>query len=199
MLSKFFIYRPIFATVLSLVIIVAGVTAYFGLPVAEYPNLAPPTIQVTATYPGADSETIAQTVASPIEQEVNGIEGMLYMSSTSSSDGRYALNVTFETGTDLDIATVQVQNRIAIAEAGLPEPVRRLGISTKKRMPDFAQMISITSPDGRYDDIFLSNFATLQLRDQLKRVPGIGDVTVFGAAESQSCSGRCRHNAHRAR
>lgn len=183
MLSKFFIYRPIFATVLSLVIIVAGVTAYFGLPVAEYPNLAPPTIQVTATYPGADSETIAQTVASPIEQEVNGIEGMLYMSSTSSSDGRYALNVTFETGTDLDIATVQVQNRIAIAEAGLPEPVRRLGISTKKRMPDFAQMISITSPDGRYDDIFLSNFATLQLRDQLKRVPGIGDVTVFGAAE----------------
>lgn len=183
MLSKFFIYRPIFASVLSLVIIVAGATAYFGLPIAEYPDLAPPTIQVSAYYPGADTQTIAETVASPIEQEVNGVEGMLYMSSTSSSDGRYALNVTFETGTDLDIATVQVQNRIAIAESGLPEPVRRLGISTKKRMPDFAQMISITSSDGRYDDIFLSNFATLQLRDQLKRVEGVGDVQVFGAAD----------------
>jgi HAE1 family hydrophobic/amphiphilic exporter-1 len=183
MLSKFFIYRPIFATVLSLVIMVAGATAYFGLPIAEYPDLAPPTIQVSAFYPGADTETIAQTVASPIEQEVNGVEGMLYMSSTSSSDGRYALNVTFETGTDLDIATVQVQNRIAIAESGLPEAVRRLGISTKKRMPDFAQMVSITSSDGQYDDIFLSNFATLQLRDQLKRVEGVGDVQVFGAAE----------------
>ncbi len=183
MLSKFFIHRPIFSTVLSLLIIVAGVVSYFGLPIAEYPNLAPPTIQVTAIYPGADSQTIAANVASPIEQEVNGIEGMLYMNSTSSGDGRYVLDITFETGTDLDIATVQVQNRVSAAESGLPESVTRQGINTKKRMPDFAQMISITSDDTRYDDIFLSNFSTLQLRDQLKRVEGVGDVQVFGAAE----------------
>ncbi|MFG0257166.1 MAG: efflux RND transporter permease subunit [Phycisphaerales bacterium JB043] len=183
MLSRFFIERPIFATVLSLVIVVAGLTSLLGLPIAEYPNLAPPTISVTALYPGADAETIASTVAAPIEQEVNGVEGMLYMSSTCSGDGQYTLSVTFETGTDLDIASVQVQNRVAAAESVLPEDVRRFGIKTQKRMPDFAQMLSVTSSSDELDDIFLSNFATLRLRDQLKRVSGVGDVTVFGAAD----------------
>jgi len=182
-LSKFFISRPIFATVLSLVIMVAGGTALLGLPIAEYPNLAPPTISVTAIYPGADAETIASTVAAPIEQEINGIEGMLYMQSTCSGDGTYGLNVTFETGTDLDIASVQVQNRVSAALPSLPEDVRRLGIKTQKKMPDFAQMISVTASDDRFDSLFLSNFATLRIRDQLKRVDGIGDVTVFGASE----------------
>ena len=183
MFSRFFIERPIFATVLSIVIVVAGATALLGLPIAEYPNLSPPTIQVKAIYPGADAQVIASTVATPIEQEVNGVEGMLYMNSTCSGDGTYTLSVTFETGVDLDIASVQVQNRVAAAEPSLPEDVRRLGIKTQKQMPDFAQMISVTSPDGRFDDVFLSNFATLRLRDQLKRIPGIGGVEVFGAAD----------------
>lgn len=183
MLSKFFIDRPIFATVLSLVIMVAGGTALTGLPIAAYPDLAPPTISVTAIYPGADAQTIASTVAAPIEQEVNGVEGMLYMQSTCSGDGTYTLNVTFETGTDLDIASVQVQSRVAAAEPSLPEEVRRLGIKTQKRMPDFALMVSVTSTDGRFDDVFLSNFATMQLRDQVQRVPGVGGVTVFGASD----------------
>ncbi|MEO1584291.1 MAG: multidrug efflux RND transporter permease subunit [Planctomycetota bacterium] len=183
MLSKFFIARPIFATVLSLVIMIGGGAALLGLPIAAYPDLAPPTISVTAVYPGADAETIASTVAAPIEQEVNGVEGMLYMQSTCSGDGTYTLKVTFETGTDLDIASVQVQNRVSAAEPSLPEEVRRLGIQTQKRMPDFAQMISVTSVDPRFSDVDLSNFATLQLRDQIQRVPGIGGVTVFGAAD----------------
>jgi HAE1 family hydrophobic/amphiphilic exporter-1 len=134
-------------------------------------------------YPGADAETIADTVAVPIERQVNGVEGMLYMSSTCSGDGTYKLTVTFETGTDLDLASVQVQNRVAAAEPGLPEDVRRQGIKTQKKMPDFAQMVSVTSPDGQRDDVFLSNYATLQISEQLKRIPGVGGVSVFGAAD----------------
>ncbi|MEM1013290.1 MAG: multidrug efflux RND transporter permease subunit [Planctomycetota bacterium] len=183
MLSTFFIHRPIFATVLSLVIIVAGVTAVSSLPIASYPNMAPPTISVTAVYPGADAETLASTVASPIEQEVNGVEGMLYMSSTSAGDGTYSLRISFATGTDLDIASVQVQNRVAAAEPSLPQEVRQFGVKTEKRMPDFAQMISVTSNDPQLDDIFLSNWAALNLRDQLQRVDGVGSVQVFGAAD----------------
>ncbi|MEO1535932.1 MAG: efflux RND transporter permease subunit, partial [Planctomycetota bacterium] len=183
MLSKFFIARPIFATVLSLVIVIAGLVSLSGLPIASYPDMSPPKISVTAIYPGADAQTIASTVASPIEQEINGVEGMMFMQSTCSGDGTYTLNVTFETGTDLDIASVQVQNRVAAAEPSLPAEVRQLGVKTQKKMPDFAQMVSVTSADGRFDDVFLSNFATLQLRDQLKRVPGVGDVMVFGASD----------------
>jgi len=183
MLSKFFISRPIFATVLALLIMVAGGISLVGLPIAEYPDLAPPTISVKANYPGADAQTIASTVAAPIEQEINGVEGMLYMQSTCSGDGTYTLNVTFETGTDLDIASIQVQNRVSAASSSLPEDVRRLGIKTLKKMPDFAQMISVTATDGQFDSLFLSNFATLRLRDQLKRIDGIGDITVFGASD----------------
>ncbi len=181
-MSRFFIERPIFASVLSIVIVVAGLVSLFTLPIAEYPNLAPPTIEVSAVYPGADAETVADTVAVAIEREVNGVEGMLYMSSTCSGDGTYKLTVTFETGTDLDLASVQVQNRVSAAEPSLPEDVRRQGIKTQKRMPDFAQMVSVTSPDERYDDIFLSNYATLQLSEQIKRISGVGGVQVFGAA-----------------
>ncbi|MCA8965258.1 MAG: multidrug efflux RND transporter permease subunit [Planctomycetes bacterium] len=183
MLSKFFISRPIFATVLSIVIVTMGVAALVTLPIAQYPDLAPPTIAVSATYPGADASVVADTVAAPIEQEVNGVEGMLYMSSVSAADGSYTLTVTFAPGTNLDIASVQVQNRVAAATPKLPEEVRRLGIKTNKKMPDFAQMVSVSSPTGAHDDIFLSNFATLQLRDQIKRIDGVGDATVFGAAE----------------
>lgn len=182
-MSRFFIERPIFAMVVSIVIVVAGLVAMLTLPVAEYPELAPPTIEVSTVYPGADAETIADTVAVRIEREVNGVEGMLFMSSTCSGDGTYKLTVTFQTGTDLDIASVQVQNRVAAAEPGLPEEVRRQGIKTQKKMPDFAQMVSVTSPDGRFDDVFLSNYATLQLSEQIKRVSGVGGVTVFGAAD----------------
>jgi hydrophobic/amphiphilic exporter-1 (mainly G- bacteria), HAE1 family len=183
LISRFFIERPIFATVVSLVFVIAGLTAIGVLPVAEYPELSPPTIEVEAIYPGADAQTIAQTVAVPIEQEVNGVEGMLYMSSTASNDGVYKLTVTFRTGTDLDTAAVQIQNRVSAAESSLPEEVRRMGLKTQKKMPDFAQMITVTSPDGRHDDVFLSNFATLQLREQIQRLPGVGSVTIFGAAQ----------------
>ena len=184
MLSRFFIDRPIFATVVSLVIITVGLVSLLGLPIAQYPNLAPPTISVTAVYPGADAQVVADTVAAPIEQEVNGVEGMLYMSSVSAGDGSYTLTITFEPSVNLDIATVQVQNRVSSAEPRLPEDVRRFGVNTQKKMPDFAQMVSIVgADDAPYDDIYLSNFATLQLRDQLKRIPGVGDARVFGAAE----------------
>ena len=183
MLSRFFIHRPIFATVLSIVVITMGLTSLVKLPIAQYPDLAPPTIAVQANYPGANSGVVAETVAAPIEQEVNGVEGMLYMSSISASDGSYTLTITFEPGTDLDIASVQVQNRVSSAEPKLPEDVRRLGITTKKKMPDFAQMISVFSPDGSKDEVFLSNWASLNLRDELKRISGVGDAQIFGAAD----------------
>ncbi|MEM9803245.1 MAG: efflux RND transporter permease subunit, partial [Planctomycetota bacterium] len=183
MLSRFFIQRPIFAAVVSIVIVTMGLAALVALPIAQYPDLAPPSIAVNANYPGADATVVADTVAAPIEQEVNGVEGMLYMSSVSAGDGSYALTITFAPGTDLDIASVQVQNRVAAAEPRLPEDVRRLGVKTNKKMPDFAQMVSVFSPGGTFDDVYLSNFATLRLRDEIKRIDGVGDATVFGAAE----------------
>lgn len=183
MFSGFFIRRPIFACVISIVIIIVGLVAASSLPIARYPEISPPTVQVSANYPGANAQVLAETVAQPIEEQINGVEGMLYMSSTCSNSGAYALTVTFEIGTDLDMAQVLVQNRVAVAEPTLPEEVRRLGITTKKQSTSFLQIISLVSPDERYDTTFLSNYATLRIKDELVRVPGVGEVTVFGARD----------------
>ena len=181
-MSRFFIFRPIFATVISIVIVIAGLVSFGVLPVAKFPPVAPPTVQVTATYPGGNARTIAETVATPIEQEVNGVEGMIYMSSTSADDGTYTLTVTFELGTDMDIASVLVQNRVAIAESRLPAEVRAQGITTKKQSTQILQFIALTSPDGTYDSFFLSNYS-LTLKDELSRLAGVGDVQLFGAGD----------------
>ncbi|TWT30642.1 efflux RND transporter permease subunit [Blastopirellula retiformator] len=180
-MSRFFIYRPIFATVISIVIIIAGVVAQSTLPVAKFPQITPPTVQVTANFPGANPGVVSETVASPIEQEVNGVENMIYMSSTCTDNGAYTLNVTFETGTDMDMATVLVQNRVAIAQPRLPEEVGRQGVTTKKQSTQIVQFITLTSTDPRHDSLFLSNYATINLRDQLGRVPGVGALSIFGA------------------
>jgi HAE1 family hydrophobic/amphiphilic exporter-1 len=179
MFSTFFIQRPIFACVISIVIMIAGAISYGALPVAQYPEITPPTVSVSASYPGANAEVVAETVAAPIEQQVNGVEDMIYMSSTSASDGSYNLTVTFEVGTDLDFAQVLVQNRVNLAEANLPEEVTRQGVNTKKKSTSVILIISLSSPDGRYDDLFLGNYATLRLRDVLSRIDGVGDVTIF--------------------
>lgn len=181
--SHFFIDRPIFATVLSILIVVLGGLSVFTLPVEQYPQVAPPTIQVTATYPGANAETVAATVATPIEQEVNGVENMLYMISQATSDGNMTLTITFELGTDLDTAQVLVQNRIAVAEPRLPEEVRRRGITTKKNSPDLMMVINMRSPNGTYDQTYIGNYAVLQVRDRLMRIDGVGDLFMFGASE----------------
>lgn len=182
-MSRFFIYRPIFAAVISIVILIAGVVSQRGLPVAKFPEITPPTVRVTAFYPGANAQVVSETVAAPIEQEVNGVENMIYMSSTSADDGSYTLTVTFQIGTDMDMATVLVQNRVSIAMAKLPEDVRRQGVTTKKQSTQIVQFITLTSPEGRYDSLRLSNFATISLKDQLSRINGVGEVTIFGAAD----------------
>jgi hydrophobe/amphiphile efflux-1 (HAE1) family protein len=181
--AKFFIDRPIFATVISVIIVIIGGLSFTSLPVEQYPQLAPPTIQVTATYPGATAQTVAATVATPIEQELNGIEGMIYMFSQSTADGRMVLTITFELGTDLDAAQVLVQNRVSVAEPRLPEEVRRLGVSTKKSTPDLMLVINLYSPDNSYDQIYIGNYAVLNIRDRIRRINGIGDTGLFGASE----------------
>ena len=163
--SHFFVDRPIFATVLSLVLLIVGSIAYTQLPVSQYPEIAPPTIVVRATYPGADADTVAKTVATPIEQEVNGVEGMLYMSSYSTSTGSMQLTITFKLGTDLDQAQVLVQNRVSIAEPRLPEEVRRLGVVTAKSSPDLMMVVHMLSPDESYDQLYISNYALLRVHD----------------------------------
>ena len=183
MISRFFIHRPIFASVISIVILIAGVVSQSGLPVSKFPEITPPTVQVTAFYPGANAQVVSETVAAPIEQEVNGVEKMLYMSSSSADDGSYTLNVTFEIGIDMDMATVLVQNRVAIATPKLPEEVRRQGVTTKKQSTQIIQFITLTSPDGRYDDLYLSNYATINVKDELSRIKGVGSVAVMGAAD----------------
>jgi len=181
-ISRFFVDHPIFANVIAIVTVIFGVVSLRDLPVEQYPAITPPTVTVATSYPGASARVVAETVATPIEQQVNGVEGMLYMSSTSASDGSYRLTVTFEVGTDLDIAQVLVQNRVAIAEAQLPDEVSRQGVTTKKQSTQIILFVTLSSPDGRYDSLYLANYATLQLRDPLSRIHGVGDVNVFGAS-----------------
>ena len=181
--SHFFISRPIFASVLSIVIVIVGGLAVFQLPVAQFPNIVPPTVVVTARYPGANPPTLAETVASPIEQEVNGVENMLYMSAQCAGDGSMTLTITFKLGTDIDKAQVLVQNRVAVAVPRLPEEVRRFGVTTAKRSPDITMVVNLISPEGRYDKLYIDNYAYLQVKDALARVQGVGLVTVFGARD----------------
>ena len=179
MFSEFFIRRPIFASVISIVIVIAGVVTLGVLPIEQYPEITPPTVEVSASYPGASAEVVAETVAAPIEQEVNGVEGMIYMSSTSASDGSYTLTVTFEVGSDLDLAQILVQNRVTLAEPNLPEEVVRQGVSTKKKSSNIILISTLVSEDPNHDVIFLSNYATLNLRDTLSRIVGVGEVFIF--------------------
>src|SRR5438309_6935147 len=183
MFSHFFIDRPIFATVLSIVLVIVGGVALLGLPIAQYPEVAPPTIQVSALYPGASAKVTADTVATPIEQEINGVEDMLYMSSKSTNDGQMYIDVTFKLGTNLNMAQVLVQNRVSIAEAKLPEDVKRQGVTTKKKSPSILLCVNLISPDNSRDQLFLSNYATIQVKDVLARLPGVGDVTFLGARD----------------
>ena len=183
MFAKFFIERPVLANVIAIVIMLLGGVAVWTLPVAQYPPITPPTVQVTANYPGASAKTLVETVALPIEQQVNGVEKMLYMQSTCTSDGRYTLTVTFDVGTDLDFAQVLVQNRVAAAMSQLPVPVQQQGVVTKKKSTAILQIITLTSTNKAHDSLFLSNFATLALRDRLARLSGVGDVIVFGIGQ----------------
>jgi HAE1 family hydrophobic/amphiphilic exporter-1 len=178
--SHFFIDRPIFASVIAIILLIVGGVSYAGLPVAQYPEIAPPNIVVRASFPGADAETIAATVATPIEQQVNGVEDMLYMSSYSTSDGNMALTITFRLGTDLDKAQVLVQNRVAIAIPRLPDPVQRLGVTTLKSTPDLMMVVHMLSPDDTYDQLYVSNYARDYVRDELLRINGVGDLIIFG-------------------
>ena len=183
MLARFFIERPVLANVIALVTLLLGGIALVGLPVAQYPPITPPTIQVTASFPGANSRTLMDTVALPIEQQVNGVEGMLYLQSTSTSDGRYTLTITFRVGTDLDLAQVLVQNRVNAALAQLPAAVQQQGVVTKKKSTAILQILTLTSTNDAHDALFLANYATLHLRDRLVRVEGVSDVTVFGIGD----------------
>ncbi len=183
MLSRLFIYRPIFAMVISIVIVIIGAISILALPVESMPDVTPPTVQVSTTFPGANAEVVEQTVTTPIEQEVNGVEDMIYMLSRSTSAGKAELIVTFEIGTDVDMAAVLTQNRVAIAEPLLPEDVKRQGVKTEKQSTSLTLMVNLISPDGRYDDVFLSNYATTQVKDVLARVRGVGKVTTMGAKD----------------
>jgi len=182
-IAHFFITRPVFASVLSIVTIIAGALAILALPVAQYPEIAPPTVTVTTSYPGANAKTVAETVATPIEEQVNGVENMLYMSSQATNDGAMKLTITFKVGTNLDVAQVQVQNRVAIAQPQLPPEVQQIGLTVKKAAPDITLVVALYSPDNSHDTLFMSNYATLQLRDEIARLPGVGDITVFGARD----------------
>src|SRR5947209_4051960 len=180
MFSHFFINRPIFASVLSIVITLAGAVAVFKLPVAQYPPITPPSIMVSCNYPGANAQVVADSIAAPIEQQINGVEDMLYMVSQSNNDGSYTLTVTFKPGVNLNFAQVLVQNRINLALPLLPDVVKQAGVTTRKRNPDILQVVAIYSPGGRYDQLYLSNFATIKVKDELSRVDGVGDCQQFG-------------------
>jgi len=182
-ISDFFIKRPIFAAVISIIVFVIGAIAYFRLPLSEYPEVVPPTVVVRTSYPGANPTVIADTVASPLEQQINGVEGMLYMFSQATADGVMTLTITFALGTDLDNAQVQVQNRVSQALPRLPEEVQRLGVTTEKTSPDLLMVVHLVSPDNRYDMLYLANLAILQVKDELGRLPGVGNVQIFGAGD----------------
>jgi len=182
-LSHFFIRRPRFAVVISIILTILGVLAYPTLPIAQFPEIAPPTVVVRASYPGANPTTIAESVAAPLEQEINGVENMLYMSSQSTADGALAITITFELGTDLDQAQVLVQNRVAIAEPRLPEETRRLGVTVTKNTPDILLVVQMYSPNNTYDQLYVSNYAIGKVREELRRINGVGDVRLFGARE----------------
>src|SRR6201747_402246 len=181
--SHFFIDRPIFATVLSLLLTIAGAIVQRALPVSEYPEIAPPTVNIRALYPGASAQVIAETVATPIEQEVNGVDNMLYVVSQSVGDGTLSIDVVFKPGTNVDTAQVLVQNRVSVAEPRLPEDVRRLGVTVRKASPDLMMVVHMISPDGSRDQQYISNYATLYIKDMLARVDGVGDVRIFGARD----------------
>ena len=182
-ISHFFIDRPIFACVLSIVFVILGAVAYARLPVAQYPEIAPPIINVTGQYPGASADIVASTVVAPIEEQINGVENMLYMSSNSTADGRFSIAVSFDLGTNLDIAQVQVQNRVAIAQPRLPADVRLVGVTVTKSSPDLMLVVHLYSPDKSRDALFISNYATLEIKDALTRIEGVGSITVFGSRD----------------
>src|SRR6478672_13936576 len=182
-ISHFFIDRPIFAAVVSVVFVIIGGVSFTRLPVAQYPEIAPPIINVSGQYPGASADVVASTVVTPIEQQINGVENMIYMSSNSTADGRFSIAVTFDLGTHLDIAQVQVQNRVAIAAPRLPVDVRNIGVTVTKSSPDLMMVVHLYSPDKSRDSLFISNYATLEIKDTLTRVDGVGSITVFGSRD----------------
>lgn len=183
MISKFFIERPVLANVIAILMVVIGVISLFALPVAQYPDVVPPTVSVTTRYPGASARAVIDTVALPIEQQVNGVEGMIYMQSFAASDGTYNLTVTFAIGTDLDQAQVRVQNRVSSALATLPQAVQVQGVTVQQKSTSILEIVTLTSPNGEYDSLYLANYATIRLKDELSRIPGVGNVNVFGAGQ----------------
>src|SRR5215467_8794055 len=182
MMSKYFIEHPVLANVLAIVLMLIGAVSLFRLPVSQYPNVVPPTVAVTARYPGASAQTVIDTIALPIEQQVNGVDRMLYMESTSAADGTYTLTVTFEIGTDPDIDQVLVQNRVQLALASLPQPVQSQGVNVQKKSTSILQIVTLDSADNRFSSLFLSNYATINLTNILA-LPGVGQVKVFGAGQ----------------
>src|ERR1700745_2231528 len=182
-MSHAFIDRPIFATVLSVFVTLIGLGALAILPVAQYPEIVPPTVQITTTYPGASAETVSRTVATPLEQQINGVENMIYMSSQSTGDGKLTVTVTFRIGTDLNVAQMLTQNRVQDALPRLPEDVQRLGVQVRKSTPNILLAVHLYSPDASRDNLYMSNYATLHVKDALARLPGVGDVQLFGARD----------------
>ena len=182
-LSHFFIDRPIFAAVVSIVFVIVGAVSVGRLPVAQYPEIAPPVVRVSGQYPGASADVVADTVVAPLEQQINGVENMIYMTSNSTGDGRFQIDVTLELGTNLDIAQVQVQNRVAIAQPRIPTDVRNIGVTTAKSSPDLMMVVHLYSPDKSRDPLFISNYATVEVTDLLNRIYGVGAITVFGARD----------------
>ncbi|MEM1152831.1 MAG: efflux RND transporter permease subunit, partial [Pseudomonadota bacterium] len=184
-MAEFFVRRPIVAMVIAIIIVILGLVALGRLPIAQYPEITPPVVQVSATYSGANAISVEQSVATPIEQKVNGVEDMIYMDSTNSSDGTMSLSVSFEVGTDLDMANVLTQNRVSEAQASLPEEVKRLGVTVKKKLSFPLLLISLVSPNGTYDETFLTNYATINMVDELARIRGVGSAEVLGGSVTE--------------